>query len=126
MSAASVLERLRAKGIEVHADADGNVRVRPASGVTPEERRAIRQHKADIITLVRYRDALYRAWELVALGPAADPEACRQPLADVARWSDEAGEPRATEFRRGFAVEWFAARGTCPNCGGPLHEDGGA
>ncbi len=117
MTAAALLGRLSAKGIEVRAADAGNMRVRPASALTPAERSALPALKAEIITLVRYRSAVHRAWELVALGPDAEPEACARAVDEVVRRVDDVGVPLATELQRQWARDWHAERGLCPWCG---------
>jgi hypothetical protein len=91
-----------------------------AAGLTPADVHAGRDAK------VRYRDAQHVVWRLIARGPDASHEECRQALEALELATAAIGEPTATTLRLGFAVEWVAAHATCPNCGGPLHEDGGA
>jgi hypothetical protein len=74
-----------------------------------------------------YRAALYEFWRLMALGPNADPDPCRRALNEVFKGEDEVGEPRASELRGRWEVEWHQATGRCPRCGerGERHGEGG-
>lgn len=73
---------------------------------------------------VAYRVALRRVWELMALGPNAGPEECRQALAEVVRLIDEVGPSAALAIRRREELAWHRKTGACPRCGepGPLHQ----
>jgi hypothetical protein len=126
VNAAALLGRLSAKGIKVRADDADNVRVRPASALTPAERSALPVFKKEIITLVRYRSAVHHAWEIVALGPDAQPEACARAINEVVRYVDDVGAPLAMALHRQWAREWYAERGLCPWCGdaGVYHDPG--
>jgi hypothetical protein len=66
-----------------------------------------------------YRAALRQCWQLMAAGAAANPDACRQALSEVVRFEDEVGEPRATDLRHQWEIEWSLATGRCPRCGEP-------
>jgi hypothetical protein len=51
-NAAELLERLRGRGIEL-ARAGDRIRFRPAHAITPEEREALAQHRAEILASLR-------------------------------------------------------------------------
>ncbi len=56
MTAAALLQTLRRDGFEVIASADGGLVVRPASALTDDTRQAIREHRAELVSLVRHDD----------------------------------------------------------------------
>lgn len=143
-----LLDRLRARGVELVAAGD-RLRFRPADALTADELEALRRHKAEVLALLtapagvsasapgapavlhdahesEYRETLARAFALIARGADADALDCRRVLDDEARLIDEVGVRRADLIRAEVARTWHAEHGTCPWCGdrGPLHDPG--
>jgi hypothetical protein len=66
-----------------------------------------------------YRAALRECWRLLSLGPDADPATADRVRGEVFRLEDEVGEPRASQLRHVWAVEWHRETRQCPGCGEP-------
>lgn len=66
-----------------------------------------------------YREALLRWWALVALGADSAVVEVQGIHQDIVRLLDEVGEPKATERRRAWELEWHRETGRCPFCGEP-------
>ena len=56
MTAAALLHTLRRDGFDIIASADGGLMVRPASALNDDTRQAIREHRAELLALVRHDD----------------------------------------------------------------------
>jgi hypothetical protein len=77
--AAQLVERLRARGVDLLTDGE-RLGVRPAGVLTEAEREALRQHKAEVLALLRSSPPPATApadvgrWSLPALNPAVVAE----------------------------------------------------
>jgi hypothetical protein len=131
MTAEALVARLRERGVTLRPDGDQLV-VSPVSAVQPDELEALRQMKPAVMQMLRppqlpllpgpghvdaYRDALRECWRLMALGPDADAAACHRAMNELFKLEDEVGEPRASELRRQWEIEWHRETGRCPRCG---------
>ncbi len=121
MTPYALLAELRRRGVELVAAGD-RLRFRPATAMPLELIEVLRGHKAALLALVAYRDALRR--RLTAQGQEADPAEVRQVHQEILRRIDEVGEPTATQLRQQWAREWWQETWRCPLCGesGVFHE----
>lgn len=105
MNAASLIESLAWRGISVLADGD-TIKVSPASGLTDEDRLAIRDHKAELLAL------LGRQPDAPRLGSFARPMVVRgtQMSDDICLWATCGGSMTAHGHNRylcGACGTWF-------------------
>jgi hypothetical protein len=150
VTAASLIEMLRARGVTLEPHGD-RLRVRPASAVRPGEVETLRRHKAAVLALLHsaptlasrtapaaarnqiaeYREILTRLWLLNIPDESRPPHArqtdvddARRLLADQARLYDELRPVFASAVARQAARAWARAMGRCPWCGAPgtLHD----
>ncbi len=124
MRPAALLAHLRERGVILSARGD-RLRVEAPRGVlTPDIRAALAEHKADVVPLLWYQEALRRWWALTAQGADAAPAAIAETYQTIVRLMDEVGGPTATRLRRSWGREWWQETGVCPYCGerGPFHD----
>ena len=117
MSATEIISAFSARGIAVSLNDAGGLRVIPASLLTNEDRQALRNHKAELIALLKDRPAPEpEAVEEFTLTPPEAPE--RPRLGSSARPMPV----RGTKARLGDSCLWTTCQGFVVGRGPTLYE----
>lgn len=95
LAALQLLWGLEARAFEITALADGCLHVRPKARLTTEDRDAIRRHRTDLVTLVRYCDG-----DQTAVDESACPVCGRESCEDEAHERNRNGHRDEQQRRK--------------------------